>query len=668
MRLNFCSTSVRISSFTFLFLSLLFFCTGNTFSYDKFDTGAGNNFLTIRSTFTLDDENFPKQFLNLKENPQETADALLKNANFVPAWIPSSGVRFRKENVIVKQSKEDLIFEMDSNLRKLIVAIKIDGRILLEWSFYDFDTTKLWAKSPLLDTDGDKQKKYLLGWVRYITTLRNRKILNTITHFKERKRVEKDKDSVVAREDLLVNNIKKWDIIFVDDETDSLVVELPIDAEDNNLYRGSTFARIILDDSELGLISKILPVKIADSAMYLEIPLQGHNIAVEKIFSINSHGRSLHLFGDRVPFGVSFSDSSFTKKSIKDTLRQARKREIVSLATLPKAIVATMGQHTDVVFANIVENTVYPTNNGASILDYFKAHPDIRAYQNLDIAINQGAAIVQIACDPNTQEDDSDICNAFIRAARLCLEAGAGAIDINMCGIVGNHYGGVGLMSKPRLCRGIICAVAKVVRKEIPIFVKIRTGIYNDDKNAVEIAKILERAGADAIIILAQTSDKQFDGPFDYDSVKRVRAETKIPIIVNGGINSPEQAKEVLLITGADAVMIGRASVIEPEIIHRTIHYIHTNELLPPPSAKESLKQARKHLFLAEEYYGRYFDFDIYLKQLMSGYAHNILCGIPAKNRVYIANSLISAKNAEEIRELFAVTEKLLNEAPLRAL
>ena len=205
------------------------------------------------------------------------------------------------------------------------------------------------------------------------------------------------------------------------------------------------------------------------------------------------------------------------------------------------------------------------------------------------------------------------------------------------------------------------------MRKKIPIFAKIRTGINNGAKNALEIAKILERSEVDAIIILAQTSDKQFDGPFDYDSIKRVKAETKIPIIVNGGINSPEQAKEVLLITGADAVMIGRASVIEPEIIHRTIHYLHTDELLPPPSAKESLKQARKHLFLAEEYYGRYFDFDIYLKQLMSGYAHNILCGIPAQNRVYIANSLISAKNVEEIRVLFAVAEKLIDEAPLRA-
>lgn len=665
MRFKFYKINIKVSVFAFLYFLSLFFYAGNTFSYDKFTSDTGKNFLKISNTFAIDHENFAEQFLKLKENPEKAVGVLLENANFVPVWVPPSGICFQEDDVVIKQANEDVIFEMDNNLRKLSIVVNKDGRILFEWIFYNFDITKLWAGSSLSDAINDRHKKYLIGWIRYICVLRNKRILNAIVDYKPEAIVEKDRNHIVMREDLHANNIKKWDIVFVDKKTDSLTVELSLAAEDNNLYRGSTFARIILCDLELGLISRIVPVKIADSKMYLEVPLQGHNIVVEKIFFIDSYGRSFHLFRDKLPFGVSFSDPSFTKKIIRNVLRQANKRKIVRIKMLPKAIVATMGQHTDVVFANIIGNSVYPTNNGASILGYFKAYPNISAFQNLEVTLRQGAAIAQIACDPSTEEDDNDICNAFIRAARLCLEAGAGAIDINMCGIVGNSYGGVGLMSNPRLCRGIVSSVAQVVQGEVPILVKIRTGISNETKNVVEIAKIVEQAGANAIIVLAQTADKQFDGPFDYDSVRKVKAEVKIPVIVNGGINSPDKAKDVLLATGADAVMIGRASVLEPEIIKRTIHYLSTDELLSPPSPKDSLEKAKRHLSLAIGYYGRNFNFDIYLKHFMSGYMHNILYGVPPEKRQHIVESLMDIKSSEELNVLFAFIGKVLEEEAL---
>jgi tRNA-dihydrouridine synthase B len=655
VRSKFYNSNKKISALVFICFLALFFYAGNVFPYNKLTVDKGNNFLTISDTVVIDNENFTEQFLKLEENSEEAVGALLENANFTPAWIPSSGIRFQKDEVIVKQADEDVIIEMENKLRKPIVVISIDGNILIEWIFYNFDTAKLWIKSPMSDTISDRHKKYLIGWMRYVSVLRNRKMLNTIANFRQGEITKKGINNTVTNEVLHVNNIKKWDIVFVEKKIDSLSVELPIAVEDYNLYRGSTFARIILCDLKLGLISKIVPVKIVDNTMYLEVPLQGHNIVVEKIFSINSYSRASHLFRDKLPFGVSFTDSALTKKIVRDVSRQARKRSIVRMKTLPKATVATMGEHTDVVFANIIGGAVYPTNNGASILGYFKTYPHMSAFQNLELALSQGAAIVQIACDPSTKEDDNDICNAFARSARLCLEAGAGAIDINMCGIVGNSYGGAGLMSNPRLCRGIVSSVSQVVQGEVPILVKIRTGASSETKNAVDIAKIVEQAGASAIIILAQTADKQFDGPFDYDSVQKVKEEVTIPVIVNGGITSPDKAKDVLLATGADAVMIGRASVLEPGIIKRTNHYLSTGELLPLPSAKDSLEKAKRHLSLAIEYYGRNFNFDIYLKHFMSGYMHNILYGVPPEKRQHVAESLMDVKNTEELNALFAL-------------
>ena len=171
-------------------------------------------------------------------------------------------------------------------------------------------------------------------------------------------------------------------------------------------------------------------------------------------------------------------------------------------------------------------------------------------------------------------------------------------IDINMgCPVpkVAMHaHAGSGLLKEPDKVYEIVNSVVKAV--SVPVTVKIRSGWDSHSINALEIAKICEKAGAKTITIHARTRAQGYSGKADWNIIKEVKQNVNIPVIGNGDVKTPLDAKKMLDITGCDAIMIGRAALGNPFIIKNTIHYLKNGELLKEPSTKEKINMIKKHL------------------------------------------------------------------------
>jgi nifR3 family TIM-barrel protein len=181
-------------------------------------------------------------------------------------------------------------------------------------------------------------------------------------------------------------------------------------------------------------------------------------------------------------------------------------------------------------------------------------------------------------------------------------------IDINMgCPapkIVRNGEGSA-LTLKPDLVGDVIASVSE--NSDKPVTVKFRKGFNNSNINAVEIAKIAEKNGAAAVTVHGRTREQYYSGKADWDIIRDVkRALNNIPLIGNGDIVEPEDAKRMIDHTGCDAVMIGRAAQGNPFIFKRTAHYLETGEFLPKPTWEERLNMASKHLDMLADYKGEY--------------------------------------------------------------
>lgn len=180
-------------------------------------------------------------------------------------------------------------------------------------------------------------------------------------------------------------------------------------------------------------------------------------------------------------------------------------------------------------------------------------------------------------------------------------------IDINMgCPvpkIVNNHEGSA-LMKNPKLAGEIIGAMAKKCKK--PITVKIRKGFNDELINAVEIAKIAEANGAKAIAVHGRTREQYYHGEADWDIIRQVKEAVLIPVIGNGDIKEPEDAKRMIEQTGCDGIMIGRAARGNPWIFKRTAHYLKTGELLPKPTLSEVKEMILRHSRMLIDFKGNY--------------------------------------------------------------
>ncbi|WP_418452169.1 tRNA dihydrouridine synthase DusB [Candidatus Ventrimonas sp.] len=182
-------------------------------------------------------------------------------------------------------------------------------------------------------------------------------------------------------------------------------------------------------------------------------------------------------------------------------------------------------------------------------------------------------------------------------------------IDLNMgCPvpkIVGNGEGSA-LMKNPKLVEELLSALVRKVHK--PVTVKFRKGFDDDHVNAVEIAKIAESCGVAAVAVHGRTREQYYSGRADWDIIRQVKEAVKIPVIGNGDIFEPQDAKRMLEETGCDGLMIGRGARGNPWIFKRIQHYLETGEVLPPPGPVEVgemiLRHTRIHVAFKGEYIG----------------------------------------------------------------
>ncbi len=194
------------------------------------------------------------------------------------------------------------------------------------------------------------------------------------------------------------------------------------------------------------------------------------------------------------------------------------------------------------------------------------------------------------------------------QAARHNVDRGAQIIDINMgCPAkkVCNVMAGSALLKDEGLVGRILEAVVRAV-PEVPVTLKIRTGWDREHRNALRILKIAEAAGVQALAIHGRTRADGYSGEAEYDTIRAVKGEARIPIIANGDITTPQKARFVLEYTGADAIMIGRAAQGRPWIFREVGHYLATGELLLPPEVTEIHRILLEHLEELYRFYGHH--------------------------------------------------------------
>jgi tRNA-dihydrouridine synthase B len=195
---------------------------------------------------------------------------------------------------------------------------------------------------------------------------------------------------------------------------------------------------------------------------------------------------------------------------------------------------------------------------------------------------------------------------AMAAAARFNVEQGADIIDINMgCPAkkVLNRAAGSALLRDEPLVEAILRAVLAAV--EVPVTLKIRTGWDPQQVNATVVGTIAQDCGISALTVHGRTRQCRFAGRAEYDTIARVVDALSIPVIANGDIDSPEQARRVQEYTGAAGVMIGRAAQGNPWIFSRATHLLQSGEALAPPGATEVVAMMDLHLRALHRFYGK---------------------------------------------------------------
>ncbi|MGO4332671.1 tRNA dihydrouridine synthase DusB [Cupriavidus sp. 2TAF22] len=194
-------------------------------------------------------------------------------------------------------------------------------------------------------------------------------------------------------------------------------------------------------------------------------------------------------------------------------------------------------------------------------------------------------------------------------AARYNVDRGAQIIDINMgCPAkkVCNVAAGSALLQNEPLVVRIVEAVVAAVGDRVPVTLKIRTGWDRQNRNALRIAHMVQEAGISMLTVHGRTRADLYKGDAEYETIAAVKAALSIPVVANGDITSPQKAKHVLAVTGADAIMIGRAAQGRPWLFREIEHYLATGELLPSPEVAEIRAIMNAHLEDHYEFYGEF--------------------------------------------------------------
>jgi tRNA-dihydrouridine synthase B len=195
-------------------------------------------------------------------------------------------------------------------------------------------------------------------------------------------------------------------------------------------------------------------------------------------------------------------------------------------------------------------------------------------------------------------------------AAQYNIERGAQIIDINMgCPAkkVCNKWAGSALMRDEPLALEIVEAVVRAAAPhKVPVTLKMRTGWSEDHRNAVTLARRFEAAGVQMLTVHGRTREQGYKGLAEYDTIAAVKAAVRVPVVANGDVDSPEKAREVFALTGADAVMVGRAAQGRPWIFREIAHFLATGTQLAPPLVAEVRRLMLDHL---QQHYALYGDY-----------------------------------------------------------
>ena len=188
--------------------------------------------------------------------------------------------------------------------------------------------------------------------------------------------------------------------------------------------------------------------------------------------------------------------------------------------------------------------------------------------------------------------------DSFIQAAKYVEEnIKPDILDINMgCPVPKvalKSQAGSGLLKNPDKIYEIVSAVVKTVN--IPVTVKIRSGWDKNNINCIEVAKLIEKAGASAIAIHPRTREQGYSGNADWSLIKKVKETVNIPVIGNGDIKTIEDAKRMLEETNCDAIMIGRAAIGNPWFIKECVEYVENNNKISEPTYKERIDMLVYH-------------------------------------------------------------------------
>jgi len=183
------------------------------------------------------------------------------------------------------------------------------------------------------------------------------------------------------------------------------------------------------------------------------------------------------------------------------------------------------------------------------------------------------------------------------RAARRQEDEGAQIIDLNFgCPAkkVCNRAAGSALLGDPDLVGRIIEAVVTAV--SVPVTAKIRTGLRPDDRNGLVVARIAEQAGAQSLVVHGRTRACRFVGEAEYETIRSIRADVRIPVVANGDIGTADKMRQVLNATGASGVMIGRSAVGAP-----WLPGVLAGQ--PAPSRRRQCEIMLEHLGIMHEFY-----------------------------------------------------------------
>ncbi len=184
-----------------------------------------------------------------------------------------------------------------------------------------------------------------------------------------------------------------------------------------------------------------------------------------------------------------------------------------------------------------------------------------------------------------------------VAAARCAEAAGADWVDLNMgcpCKRVTGGLAGAALMRDLDQAVRLIAAARAAVT--IPVTVKMRLGWDDASRNAPELARRAEAEGVALLTVHGRTRQQFYSGRADWAAIAEVVSSVRIPVVANGDCASPADAREMLRVSGADAVMIGRAAQGRPWLVGDIVHYLDTGVVRPPPDMASRLAISREHL------------------------------------------------------------------------